>query len=330
MTEVTDDKGRIESSSRPNTRPGRSNRATRYLRSIMLLLALLLPMLSLVVLGSVWLWQNGYLLYWAGAALIVTLLFFAAESWLLRDAVGRASRSHEPGEVPPDLITDREIAAWNAVMKLARDTNPDTITSRDTLIELGKSTVEIVARQMHPDDKSPLLKFTLPELLGLISRVSRDMGPFVRDSIPLGDRLTVAQVLAIYRWRGAIDVADKVYDIWRIVRLMNPATAVAQEVRERITRQIYDWGRSEVARKLTTAYIRNVGRAAIDLYSGRMRALEVDDVGPIADIEPAPSPEPAPSTKRSKPYFSTVRRVFSQARKAGALVLRRNDDEKLR
>ncbi len=111
-----------------------------------------------------------------------------------------------------------------------------------------------------------------------------------RETIPLGGRLTVGQFMAIYRWRGILDVADKAYDIWRIIRMMNPATAVAQELREKFTRQLYDWGRKELARQLTTAYVREVGRGAIDLYSGRLRDLSQ---------RAAPTPNSAPQDAQS-------------------------------
>jgi predicted GTPase len=124
---------------------------------------------------------------------------------------------------------------------------------------------------MHPGERDPLWKFTLPEALALVERVSGELGPFVRENIPLGDRLTVGQVMAIYRWRSIIGVAETAYDLWRIIRFMNPASAITQEMRENVTRQLYDWGREELARRLAVAYVREVGRAAIDLYSGRLR-----------------------------------------------------------
>ena len=40
----------------------------RRARVILILLGLLLPTLSLVPFGSIWLWQQGYLIYWAAAA----------------------------------------------------------------------------------------------------------------------------------------------------------------------------------------------------------------------------------------------------------------------
>ena len=131
-------------------------------------------------------------------------------------------------------------------------------------------TIEAVARQIHPQDRNPLWKFTIPEALALVERVSADLRPFVVDNIPLGDQLTVGQVLKIYGWRSAIGMAEKAYDIWRLIRLVNPVTAAAQEAREQITKHLYANVRDQMARQLAGAYVREVGRAAIDLYGGRL------------------------------------------------------------
>ena len=325
-------------------------RAVRYLRGAMLLAALALPILSLTVFGSLWLWQNGYVLYWAISALFVTTIAFGLERWLLRDLYSNVRSGVSQNEEAVRFATAREDDAWKSVLKLAETLDVDTIDSRDALFDLGKRTVETVARQMHPEHKEPLLKFTLPELLALIERVSSELGPFVRETIPLGDRLTVGQFLAIYRWRGLLDVADKAYDIWRIMRILNPATAVAQELREKFTRQFYDWGRKELARKLTTAYVREVGRGAIDLYSGRLREHGLNE--PASEDIPTTSeeiPEKALAEaahrrdeltdERGKPMnkpkvkpkrFAGTRRVLGQATNAAKVLLRRKSDDALK
>ena len=53
--------------------------------------------------------------------------------------------------------------------------------------------------------------------------------------------------------------------------MLNPATAVTQELRERLSNQMYRWGREELAKRLARGYVKEVGRAAIDLYGGRLR-----------------------------------------------------------
>jgi hypothetical protein len=244
----------------------------------MLAAALFVPALSLLPLGSLWLWQKGYLLYWLLPALALTVTVFAAEYWFLSKL-----EADDPGEEDvdaaaigaSDFATEREQNAWQAVEAFAARVDPEDLTSREKLIDVCVRTVETVAHSMNPDVEDPLWRFTLPEALALIERVSRDLGPFVLSNVPLGDRLTIAQMLRIYRWRSMLGKAEKAYDIWRIIRLLNPVAAATSEVRERLTSWLYGSARDEIARRLTRALVRQVGRAAIDLYSGRMRVKKV-------------------------------------------------------
>jgi predicted GTPase len=128
-----------------------------------------------------------------------------------------------------------------------------------------------VAKRLHPERRDPLLQFTVPEALAVIERASINLHSFLVGSFPLGDRITVAQLMWLYRWRGALQLAEKGYDLWRIVRLLNPVSAATQELRERFTRQIYEAGREHLARRLARAFVREVGSAAIDLYGGNLR-----------------------------------------------------------
>jgi predicted GTPase len=237
----------------------------------MLLIALALPLISLALLGTLWLWEKGYVFYWAAAACLVTLAAYGVERWLLRDAVESARAPTEVADAADPRWTAREAAAWDAVSRIAQCIEPAKLNSRDAILALGTRTVDAVARQMHPGENEPLFRFTVPEALALVERVAGELGPFVRENIPLGDRLTVRQVMAIYRWRSILGLAETAFDLWRIIRLMNPVSAITQEMRETVTRQLYDWGRVELARRLAAAYVREVGRAAIDLYSGRLR-----------------------------------------------------------
>jgi predicted GTPase len=237
----------------------------------MLIIALALPLLSLVILGTLWLWQKGYVVPWAITACVATVSAYAVERWLLRDAVKGADTEDTLARTDDLAWTTREKAAWDDVSRIVDDIVPATLNSRDAILALGARTVDAVARRMHPDEKDPVWNFTVPEALALVERVSRELGPFVRENIPLGDRLTLGQAMSIYHWRSVLGVAQTAFDLWRIIRLMNPASAVTQEMRENVTRQLYDWGRDELGRRLAAAYVREVGRAAIDLYSGRLR-----------------------------------------------------------
>ena len=128
-----------------------------------------------------------------------------------------------------------------------------------------------MAKRLHPERRDPLLQFTVPEALAVIERASGNLRGFLVSSFPLGDRITVAQLMWLYRWRGALALAEKGYDLWRVVRLLNPVAAATQELRERFTRQLYEMGREHLARRLARAFVKEVGRAAIDFYGGNLR-----------------------------------------------------------
>jgi uncharacterized protein len=242
-----------------------------YPRWAMLIVALLLPAASLLPFGSLWLWQHGYILYWAvGICLAVAAVYYLQER-LIDPGVAPAlvdEVEHDPGD---SGWTPRQAEAWDDVLRLASQVAPERLTSRDALLGLGLETIEVVARRLHPQRGDPLLQFTLPEALSVIERASANLRRFVVTSFPLGDRVTVAQFMWLYRWRGALDLIEKGYDLWRVVRLLNPVAAVTQELRERFTRQIYEMGREHLARRIARAFVKEVGRAAIDLYGGNLR-----------------------------------------------------------
>lgn len=260
-----------------NTRPT-PTRARRTASLILIAIGLLIPALSLIPLGSLWLWQNGLLLYWTAFALASVAIVYIAQRRLLPQPHSAATPTTErplEDDTARDALqfgwSPAEEQAWKDVKALARRTDPDSIASPDDLLKLARDTVAVVAQRVHADRQDPLWQFTTPEALAITERVSRRLRQFVLERVPFGDRLTIAQALAVYRWRGAIDWAERAYDVWRVVRLVNPATAAANEAREQLSKAMMEWGRDAVSRRLTEAYVEEIGRAAIDLYGGRLR-----------------------------------------------------------
>jgi uncharacterized protein len=244
------------------------------LRIWIAVICLTLPTLTLVPFGAIWLLQKGYALYWVAGACVFVVAAFLFQLLILRrlDISLKNPRSRAmPEDRAAASWTPREHDAWNAVLAVSETADISNFASWPAFLDLGQKTIEAVARAVHPEVKEPLWQFTVPEALTLIEQVSLRLKPVIADSIPLGDRLTVGQVLRIYQWRSAIDIAQKGYDIWRVIRMLNPATAATQELRERLSNQMYRWGREEIGKRLASGYVKEVGRAAIDLYGGRLR-----------------------------------------------------------
>ena len=256
------------------TKPGKEPRVSAspsIPRVALLVVALVLPTASLIPLGGVWLWQQGYLLHWAIVACAVVAAVYALQRRLLLPSPSVLAPETDAAAEPTDgRWSPRQAEAWDDVRKLAATVGSDRLSSRDAVLGLALETIETVARRLHPERGDPLLQFTVPEALAVIERASSNLRGFVVESFPLGDRITVAQLMWLYRWRGAIQLAEKGYDLWRVVRLLNPVTAATHELREQFTRRLYEAGREHVAARLGRAFVREIGRAAIDLYGGNL------------------------------------------------------------
>jgi hypothetical protein len=242
------------------------------LRLAVVSLGILLPTVALIPLGSLWLWQHGYLIHWAIATLLCTLVAYLFERMTLGPEKP-APETESELQVTTLRIDDDPLRrmAESAVEKLATRTSPEAIASWNDLLNSGLETVETVAKVYHPDRADPMLRFTVPEALTLIEQVSGRLRPIFEGIIPLGSRLTVAQFAQLYRWRGIYDVAERAWSVWRVARVLNPATAVTYEMRERLSKSLLQWVKGSITGRLTRAYIREVGAAAVDLYSGQLR-----------------------------------------------------------
>ncbi len=116
-----------------------------------------------------------------------------------------------------------------------------------------------------------MLRFTVPEALTLLEQVSARLRPVFEGTIPLGNRLTVAQFAQVYRWRGIYDVAGRAWSVWRVARMFNPATAATYELREKLSNSLIQWLKGTISGRLVRAFIHEVRAASIDLYSGQLK-----------------------------------------------------------
>jgi hypothetical protein len=197
-------------------------------RAVLMAVALILPAASLIPLGSLWLWQNGLILYWALFSCVVVSGIYYLERRLLAPPAALLWRTTPAGR--PALVSAPDARADGA---LAADVKADRLSSRDAVVNLGLETIEVVAKRLHPERADPLLQFTVPEALAVIEQASAGLRDFVSGSFPLGDRVTVAQLMWLYRWRGVLGMVEKGYDLWRIVRMLNPVSAATQELQGR-------------------------------------------------------------------------------------------------
>lgn len=290
--------------------------AARAEQVFLALVALALPSLSLVILGGLYLWDKGWLLYWALATLAsvgaVALLHgqLSAKPTVVRDVAATEAADIDETALSDPRWSDQERLAWADVQRLAAGVAIERLSTTDGALAVAAETIEAVAQRLHPGTHDAVWQFTLPEALAISERVSRRLGGFVVTHVPFGDKMTVSQFLTIYRARQLVDVAGRAYDIWRIVRLVNPATAMTNEARERLTKALFSWGREHVSRRVVSAYIEEVGRASIDLYGGRLRKA-VPAAVPPGETETAPAAgEPPAATAAVRQAVTALGRLI--------------------
>lgn len=269
--------------------PSRAAAILRYWREIAVAACMVLPFAIPLVLGFVWLAGHGAALAWFGFAaacgLVAALLLRRLRA---RDAVPPALA---PGA--PDLTWGPdERAAWERVQAAVARTPALAFDDADAVRAALVALVEAVARQYGPASVQPLARFTAPEALLLVERTSRRLRTKLLDAVPFSHAVPLSTVLWWYRRRGLIDLATRIYDVYRVFRpIIDPVSALLGEVRGRVTQDVMRFGAERLRRTLTRLLMEEAGRAAIDLYSGRLRIDEArleaaltgpDDVAPPA------------------------------------------------
>ncbi len=262
----------------------------RVLLVIGALLLLLLPFVFLLVAGVVWLYGQGWLLWWLFSAACAAGLVFVVTRWRRH---GNAARLLAESEQEGTTITEadplwspREQEAWCAVGRISARADAATLTERERMLDVARATLDAVARCYHPEREDPLLEFTMPELLLLTENVSRRMRRLLIDHVPFSDRISARHLAVAWGYRPAVQSAvshgRKAYALLRVIRAVNPLNALLAELRDRVIDELYTDFNSKVRRRIVRLWIEDVGRAAIDLYSGRLRVDTAELAGHAA------------------------------------------------
>jgi len=239
-----------------------------------------LPVLALLPLGLVWLWQAGGMFYWLAAMVVCSAAGHGLQYWLRRrDRRLLTGTATSPDPHWPPAAD----GAWSAVDNLAESVTPNDWPLNDggQLAALGQKTLATVARHYHPDAEQPLLELTLPHTLLIIEQASRDLRLTVTEHIPLSHRLTMGDLTRARDWLAH---ARRLWNLYRAGRLVtNPADALLSEIWTQLRNRGYEMAWPELQRWLLREYVRKTGYYAIELYSGRLTLTGAD---PTAELTP--------------------------------------------
>ncbi len=269
----------------------------RYWPETLLVLAVAVPWLSLLVLGMVWLWQGGHVWAWAIAAAVLGLMTWPLAR-LVRQRANAEARVALGDIAEPSRgwnVVERE--AWSDVLAIADATPPLSFAEFDPVFDRARETVEAVARRLHPEAASAWAQFSLPEVLLLTERLCRDLRREALRHIPGIRTLRLSHLLWVHRQNERYGAAAHTgwrvgYGLWRLVRaVLNPLQAVGQEASGAIVEKTASVLSYRLRAYATRMLVLEVGRAAIDLYSGRL-VLSDDEIRSARDRDAADAAAP--------------------------------------
>lgn len=266
----------------------------RYWPEALLILAIALPWLSLLVLGMLWLWQSNHLLWWALVTLVISFTTWPLSWFVRRRANAQAQLALGEIAQPSTDWHERERDAWSDVLAIADTTAPFSLTDAALVLSNAQATVEVVARRFHPQAQEAWAQFSLPELLLLAERVSRDVRHEALAQVPGVRALRLSHLIWVHRQHTRY--GSLAWTGWRtgsaLLRLLraalNPLRAAGQEASAALVDKAATVLSYRLRAYATRLLILEIGRAAIDLYSGRLklsdaelRAAQTRDADPV-------------------------------------------------
>lgn len=223
-----------------------------------------IPVVVLIVAGSIWLYTEGWLLWWFLGAFVTGIV-----GWLIaRQAVRK--RVVFPGpEVKPALDWPPVgVAAWQEVERLAEEAegNPPPLDRWGEWERLFTRVIEAVARHYYPESSNPLLEVSLPRLLRVIELAACDVRKAVCDHIPLADKLTIGDFRRAQRLQTLL---SQLYQVYRIATLVvNPLHGLGRVLRDMAVQGLQQTTADAMVRWAAGYIVRRTGYYAIMLYGG--------------------------------------------------------------
>jgi predicted GTPase len=271
----------------------------RNWREATLVAIIVIPWLSLLLLGLLWLWQQGHAIIWLLAAFALGLTAWPLRRSIRRRAKARVAEDFAVHAKPSPAWGATANAAWEDVTTLAEATPPLGFGDANRAPALARQTVEVVAKRFFPDDPTPWAHFSVPEALLLAEHVARDLRGDILRNVPGVRFIRLDHALWLQRQQerhGALVSAGiRIgYPLYRIGRaLLNPKQAAASELKTLVYGQTEGVLSHRLRSYGTRLIVLEVGRAAVELYSGNLRLSEaeiaearaVDQAGAAAKVD---------------------------------------------
>ncbi len=248
-------------------------RAELYLGALLLWL---LPAVVLLALGLVWLWQNGWMLWFSGGLFVLALLTLFGR-WLLRPKTGGGASSTATVThlAPRPDWAEQDEAVWDQARQRIQELELAAVAWED-MPALAMEQLFFVARCYHADDAEAEYAFSAPEFLLMLETCSHRYRADVLAQLPMAQRLRISDLRRYWR-RG--ERAHRLYQRsspWlRLAGIgLNPASGILRELGSRLAGTMLDELSAHVQQNLKLNLLEQVIQVAIDLYSGQLQLSE--------------------------------------------------------
>jgi len=257
---------------------------------IFISLSLLLPLFVLFVAGLLYVWRMDFFLPALAGWLIITGLTYAYyRRWPA--VLFRPYKAKEPGILDEEAAekelngielsvsanwSSAEVALWRKTQVFIEQLLVDE-PGWEEMPEHMLLVLTEVSEHYHHGSKQSVLKFTLPELLLVVSIVSDRYRGVLKQQVPFSDKITVAQVLMLYNKQPSLKKTYRNFDrVRRLFRLSNPMSAVFGELREHMANHVFEDISGSMTKALQRLLLQEVAQVGIDLYSGLLKVSDAE------------------------------------------------------
>lgn len=225
------------------------------------------PYLLLILLGSLWLWEHGFLWQFLGGLAALTAAAWATIHYLRKSQPSAAETWRYPAPYGRSPLDER---AWETVERLAGRVEQGEIPldSPEAAKALLLQLLEDVARVYHADSRQAMLQVPLPDVLRLLEQVTADLRMLVSEKIPGSHVLTIGDWLRIRDWW---QVSQWAWFLYRLASIpLAPGASLLRELRFFLLGRATQASLEEATRRLKGYAVRRAGHYAIELYAGRI------------------------------------------------------------
>ena len=240
----------------------------------LLLVSFGLPLLVLAGVGLYFVFQQGYLLWFLVVLAIVSLITKLLLVWSHRHDTQLPVQGDCIVE-PSEDWSEREHEIWSR----GNQTIDECLRDNDEWSDLQTHALKIV-RMTAGEYGCTEWDFSVPASLRMFEEVSRRYRRTLQTHVPFVEAVKVSHVRYAVQNQENLGRVGKTYrvarNVWRGLRLLNPAAAVASEVRDYITGEIFSKVSVETQWQLKKAFLQEVLSVAMDLYSGRFNVEDAE------------------------------------------------------